>query len=306
VRASLLAFLIRRVAAALVFVAVVSTATFTLTRLVPGDATTEMYARGADAATIARERARLGLDRPFTEQLTGWMGGLAHFDLGMSWKFRRPVRGLIAERAPATAMLAAVALLLGTLIGVPLGILTGARPRGWLAMIVAPLSVALVACPPLVGALGLLLLAATTGWLSIASGSLGVPALALALPLAALLERVQSQATRDALTSPDLLATAARGVPPARLLWIHAARQSLRPVLGIYGIVIGSLFSGSFIVEIVTAWPGLGQLMYGALVGRDLYLVAGCAMVGAICIAAGNLFADIVRACVDPRVQEQL
>jgi peptide/nickel transport system permease protein len=138
-----------------------------------------------------------------------------------------------------------------------------------------------------------------------ASGSVWLPALALALPLAALLERVQSQATRDAFASPDLLATAARGVPPVRLLWVHATRQSLRPVLGIYGIVIGSLFSGSFIVEIVTAWPGLGQLMYAALVGRDLYLVSGCAMVGGICIAGGNLAADVARAWVDPRVREQ-
>jgi peptide/nickel transport system permease protein len=87
---------------------------------------------------------------------------------------------------------------------------------------------------------------------------------------------------------------------------VHATRQSLRPVLGIYGIVIGSLFSGSFIVEIVTAWPGLGQLMYAALIGRDLYLVSGCALVGAICIAGGNLAADVARACVDPRVREQL
>jgi peptide/nickel transport system permease protein len=306
VNASLTSFFIRRAAAALVFVVVVSASAFTLTRLVPGDPTSEMFLRGASAETIAHERARLGLDRPFAMQFAEWAGGLARLDLGTSWTFSgRPVRALIAERAPATAMLAAVALFLGTVIGLPLGILTGARPRGWLAIVVAPLSVALVACPPLVGVLGLLLLATATGWLSMASGSVWLPALALALPLAALLERVQSQATRDAFASPDLLATAARGVPPVRLLWVHATRQSLRPVLGIYGIVIGSLFSGSFIVEIVTAWPGLGQLMYAALVGRDLYLVSGCAMVGGICIAGGNLAADVARAWVDPRVREQ-
>jgi len=133
-----------------------------------------------------------------------------------------------------------------------------------------------------------------------------LPALALSLPLAAMLERLQAQATLEALSAPDLVAAAARGLPPARLVWIHAARQSLRPVLGVYGIVIGSLFSGSLAVEFVTAWPGLGRLMYDALVGRDLFLVAGCALAGAIFLAVGNLIADLVRSLVDPRVRERM
>jgi len=119
-----------------------------------------------------------------------------------------------------------------------------------------------------------------------------------------MLERLQNRAVREALAAPDLLAGAARGLSGARLLWVHAARRSLRPVLGVYGIVIGSLFSGSFVVEIVTAWPGLGRLMYDALVSRDLFLVAGCALAGAVCLACGNFIADVARALADPRVQE--
>jgi peptide/nickel transport system permease protein len=83
---------------------------------------------------------------------------------------------------------------------------------------------------------------------------------------------------------------------------VHAARQALRPVLGVYGIVIGSLFSGSLAVEVITSWPGLGQLTYEALVSRDLYLLAGCVLAGALFIAVGNLLADVLRAVVDPRV----
>jgi peptide/nickel transport system permease protein len=92
-------------------------------------------------------------------------------------------------------------------------------------------------------------------------------------------------------------------VPAVRLLWIHAARQSLRPVLGVYGIVIGTLFSGSLAVEAVTGWPGIGRLMYDALVGRDLFLVAGCALAGGVLIALGNVTADVIRAVVDPRIR---
>ena len=170
-------------------------------------------------------------------------------------------------------------------------------------MLVTPISLALVSCPPIVGALALLLLGVRTGWLSIATGSLAVPALALALPLAAMLERLQSQATADAIAAPDIRAAAARGVPAWRLLWVHVSRQSLRPVLGVYGVVIGSLFSGSLAVEVVTAWPGLGRLMYGALIARDLFLVAGCALAGATMLALGNLAADLLSALIDPRTR---
>lgn len=296
------AFLARRLGAAVLLVAVVSSSALVITRLAPGDATTELFLSGASQATIDAARARWGLDRPFLQQLGGWVGGIAHFDLGRSSAYDRPVAPLVAERAANTTKLASVALVLATLIGLPLGVLTGSRPRGWLSAIVTPVSIALVACPPIVAAL-LLLLLVVTGWLPVSTSSLVVPALATALPLAAALERLQSQATSDAIGSADILAGAARGIPPARLLWRHTARQSLRPVLGVYGIMIGSLFSGSLAVEIVTSWPGLGQLMYQALRGRDIYLVAGCALAGATCLAAGNLLADIARAVVDPRVR---
>jgi peptide/nickel transport system permease protein len=93
-------------------------------------------------------------------------------------------------------------------------------------------------------------------------------------------------------------------VPSWRLVWIHAARQSLRPVLGVYGIVIATHFSGSLAVEVITGWPGLGRLMADAVTGRDVYLVAGCALAGAALIAAGNFLADILRAAADPRLRQ--
>jgi peptide/nickel transport system permease protein len=166
------------------------------------------------------------------------------------------------------------------------------------------LSLALVACPPLVAALGLMLFAVSTGALSIAPGAVVLPAIALGLPVAAILERLQSQATADAMLAPDLVAAAARGIPPSRLVWRHAARQSLRPVLGVYGIVVGSLFSGSLAVELVTSWPGLGRLLYDAVLASDVTLVAGCAVAGAVCLAVGNLLTDVLRVVVDPRAAE--
>jgi peptide/nickel transport system permease protein len=303
VRHTLWPFLLRRFFGAVIFVAVVSTSTLILVRLAPGDATTALALAGVDQATIDAERARLGLDRPLLSQVGGWLTGMVRLDLGRSSLYGRPVIELVFERARQTAVLAAVVLVVATIIGLPLGLMTGARPRGLLAALVSPIAVAFVACPPIVAALALLLLASSTGWLSTSPGSLAVPALALALPLAASLERLQSRATAESLASPDITAAAARGVPAVRLLWIHAARQSLRPVLGVYGIVIGTLFSGSLAVEAVTGWPGIGRLMYDALVGRDLFLVAGCALAGGVLIALGNVTADVIRAVVDPRIR---
>jgi ABC-type dipeptide/oligopeptide/nickel transport system permease component len=129
-----------------------------------------------------------------------------------------------------------------------------------------------------------------------------VPTLALALPIAATLERLQAQAIGDALARPASLAARARGISHARIVWRHGWRQSLGPILAIYGVIVGSLFSGSFAVEIVTSWPGLGNLMRQALMARDTYLVAGCAAAGAAFLAIGILAADVAHAIADPRI----
>jgi peptide/nickel transport system permease protein len=294
------AFVLKRLLAAALFVAIVSGSALTLAHFAPGNGAEILEGQHTD--DITRKRAAAGLDRPLFVQLESWIVGLGHFDLGTSFSRQEPVKDLLIEHAWPTAQLAGTALALATLIGLPLGLLTGSRPRSPLALLVTPVSIALVACPPIVGALALLLVGLRTGWLSVAPDHLAVPALALALPLAAMLERLQSQATSEALEAPDIRASAARGLPAWRLLWIHTSRQSLLPVLGIYGVVIGHLFSGSLAVEAVTSWPGLGRLMYGALLGRDLFLVTGCAMAGAIFLAAGNFAADMARALVDPRL----
>jgi peptide/nickel transport system permease protein len=306
VNGSFAPFLARRAAAALVFVLVVSTAAYVVARLAPGDETTADVIAGVDADTIARKRDQLGLNDPLPVQVGRWFAGLVRLDLGQSSYFQRPVSALVLERGLNTAQLAAVALLLATCLGIPLGVVTGAYPRRLTSRIIVPFSLALVACPPLVAALGLMFFAISTGALSIAPGALVLPAIALGLPVAALLERLQSQATADAMRAPDLVAAAARGITPARLVWRHAARQSLRPVLGVYGIVMGSLFSGSLAVELVTSWPGLGRLLYDAVLASDVTLVAGCVVAGACCLAIGNFLTDIMRAIVDPRAAESV
>jgi peptide/nickel transport system permease protein len=221
----------------------------------------------------------------------------------------------VPERAFNTAVLALTALLLATLVGLPLGVITGTRRGGLLTGAIRAGSIMLVSMPPLLTSLLLVFAAARTGWLPIGgmrsatddrdildlARHMVVPVLALALPIGAMFERLQAQAMNEVISQPFVLATLARGVSRRRIVWRDALKAGLRPIASVYGLVIGSLLSGSFAVEIVTAWPGLGRLMLDALRARDVYLVAGCAAAGSVFLAAGTLLSDAALATVDPR-----
>lgn len=273
---------------------------------------------------MARERAKYGLDRPLGIQYLDWVGRAVRLDFGTSLLYRRSVAELVGQRAANTGVLALAALLLATAFGLPAGIVSGSSRRGWLTSSIRGLSVVLLSLPSLITSLVLVLVAARTHWFPtggmISAGGweggtiagladlarhLLVPALAIALPLAAMIERVQSQSMSETLEMPFARSTLARGVPRRRLVWRDALRPSAGPVAALYGFVLGSLLSGSFVVEVVTAWPGLGRLMYDALRARDLYLVAGCAAAGSIFLAVGSLLSDGVQAWADPRLRER-
>ncbi len=314
-------FLLRRLAFALLLVIAVSSAALLLTRLAPGDLTSELGPR-ARPEDIARARERFDLNRSPLAQLGGWAARAARFDFGDSFLYDRPVSPLIRRAAGNTAVLAVTALLLATLLGIPLGIVTGSR-RGALAAFIRGVSLVCLSIPPLLTSLLLVFLASRTGWLpsggmtSVAAIDAGwstwildvarhlpLPALALALPLAATFERLQAQAMAETIHQPFVVAALARGVTWRQLLIDHAWRASLRSMCAIYGLAIGALLSGSFVVEYVTAWPGLGRLMYEALRARDIYLVAGCAAMGGIFLAFGSVVADLLLFAADPRIRE--
>lgn len=289
----LLRFILRRTAFAVILVFVVSSASLLLARYAPPE-----DAFGTERAALERERHRLGFDEPLVQQYAHWLGNSLRLDFGESLRFRRPVSELVRERVGYTALLGITGLALATLIGIPLGVFTGSRERG--------VAVA----------------AARTGWLpagglpqipsdagmadtvAIVARYLFLPSVALALPVAASIERLQSQSLRDVLNEPCIIAALGRGIPYRRVIWRHALRLSLKPVVAIYGITIGAVLSGSFVVEIVMSWQGLGDLMFQALQARDLYLIAGCAATGSAGLAAGILISDLALVAIDPRVEE--
>jgi peptide/nickel transport system permease protein len=315
----MLVYIARRAAFAVFLVFAVSSASLVLAHLAPGDYVTTSLGIDARRETIEQARARYGLNRSIGEQYRDWVVRAARLDFGQSLIYDRPVADLIPERAANTAVLALTALLAATLIGLPLGVITGSRRGGFVPLGIRAISLILLSMPPLLTSLFLVFVAARTGWFPVggmsAAGSPGgatldllrhlvVPAAALAMPLAAMFERLQAQAMSDVVGQPYVLATLARGVPRSRVVWRDALKAALRPVAALYGLVVGTLLSGSFAVEVITAWPGLGRLMLDALRARDVYLVAGCAAAGSLFLAAGTLMSDAALALVDPRTSE--
>ena len=309
----------RRLAFAAFLVFAVSSASLVLARLAEGDYVSGALGVEARRETLEQLRARYGLDKSIGGQYWDWLGRAVRFDFGSSLLYDRPVRELVPERAVNTAILAATALTIATIVGLPLGIVAGSR-RSIASTVIRTTSIVFLSLPPLLTSLVLVFIAARTGWFPIAgirsagvaaSGAaldlvrhLVVPALALALPLAAIFERLQAQAMGEVIHEPFILAALARGVGPQRIVWRDGLKAALRPVAAIYGLAIGTLLSGSFAVEVTTSWPGLGNLMLQALRARDVYLVAGCAGAGAVFLACGTLLSDVALAIVDPRARE--
>jgi peptide/nickel transport system permease protein len=310
----MIAYIGRRMLFAVVLVFLVSSASLMLARIAPGDYVTSTLGAGARSDAVEQARARYGLNRSFGAQYRDWLAGAMRLDFGRSMQYDRPVSDLIPEYAWNTGILALTALAVATVIGLPLGIITGTRRHGIVPHAIRTASIVLLSMPPLLTSLFLVFLAARSGWLpaggmttSSGEGLLShmiVPVGALALPLVAMFERLQSQAMSETIGQPYVLATFGRGVPLTRVIWRDALKNALRPIASIYGLVVGTLLSGSFAVETVTAWPGLGQLMLGALRARDVYLVAGCAAAGSIFLAIGTLMSDAVLAIVDPRAAD--
>jgi peptide/nickel transport system permease protein len=307
----MLAHFARRAAFAVFLVFAVSSASLLLARLAPGDCATQSVGLQGRRETVEEMRERLGLNRSIGAQYADWLIRAAHFDFGRSCQYDRPVADLIPERAANTAILAVSALAVATLLGLPLGVVTGSRKSGAVVGLIRSASLVLLSLPPLLTSLFLVFVAARTGLLPVGgmtSSSGGellshmvVPVAALALPLVAMFERLQSQAMSEIAGQPFVIATLGRGVPMSRVIWRGALKNALRPIASVYGLVIGTLLSGSFAVEAITAWPGLGLLMLNALRARDVYLVTGCAAAGSIFLAAGTLLSDAALAVVDPR-----
>ena len=267
---------------------------FLLTALAPGDSAHVMLGHGE--AAYEAERRRLELDRPVIERLRTRVARALVLDFGTSTHFGLPVLPLVAARAGRTLLAGGLALGLALAVGIPAG-LGSARLRSRpLRRLCDVLSLALVSLPSLVTALLLSVLL-----VRLDVPKLGIVVLALALPAAALVERLQASAFREVMAGSFVRAARARGLSERLAAWRHAWPLSLPPVLGVVGLIGSQLVSGSLAVEFVADWPGLGRLTYDALHARDANLAAACVAAAALLVGLVTLIADVIQAAVDPR-----
>jgi peptide/nickel transport system permease protein len=323
---SLWRFLVVRTLTTIALVWLAASSMLLLVRFAPGDPLADFRLRaGVTQADLDREAARRGLDERWWSYYGVWIGRAARLDFGESIRYQRPVTELVGERAMNTAVLALSALFVATVIGLPLGVIAGSGRSGSVAAGIRFSSTVALSAPPLLTSLILAWFAARTGWFPIGGlrdvnaehfGAIArfrdllwhlvLPVIALGLPLAATFERLQADAVSAVRAEPFILAALARGIPASRVLWRDLWRPALGPVVALYGLAAGHLLSSALAVEFVTAWPGLGRLMFEALGTRDLPLAAGCAAAAALFLGVWTMLSDLALHLVDPRLREAI
>ena len=301
------AFIVRRLLLAIPTLVGVLVVAFLLLYVAPGDPVMAMVGERADEQTIARLRQELRLDDPLPVQFGHYVAGVAKGDLGRSYITNRPIRNDIVERFPKTLQLAGAAMLLATVCGITLGILSARRPGGAVdrfGLLVAYLGISF----PVywVGLLLILLFAVTLHWLPPSGFGglryLALPALALGMRSIAFLARMTRSSMLDALGADYVRTARAKGVRESVVVARHALRNALIPIITVIGLDFGAYLTGSILTETVFGWPGLGRYVVNAIARRDLPAIQGSVLFLSVVFVLVNLITDLAYAKADPRV----
>jgi len=300
-------YLVRRTLAALLTLAIVAVITFFLLRLAPGGPFDSDHAWPAEIQ--AHIEARYGLDQPLFTQFLRWAGDLAHGDLRESFQYiGRPVTEMISETFPTSASLGFWSLVFAIGLGVPAGCLAAWKRGSWLDHSAMFLAIAGVSLPSyLVASLLVLVFSLQLGWLPSAlwegPSSMVLPVVTLGLRPLALIARLTRASMLESLQSDYVRTALAKGATTASVVFRHALRNSLIPVITLLGPLAAQLLTGSFVVETVFEIPGMGKYFVQAVLNRDYPLVMGVTLFFGLILVASNLLSDLLLAGADPRIE---
>jgi peptide/nickel transport system permease protein len=315
--------IVARIAQSLIVVLIVTTISFFVIRLAPGDP----FAYGSPNITPAiREhwRHQFGYDKPLLEQYIRYVASVAHGQFGYSFSTHRTVLDALAEAIPRTLLLTGLSLGLSFAIGMFVGVAQAARRGTWFDRIASATLLTFYSLPDFWGALMILLL--FSAWIPLfPSGNmvdtmydymsssqqvvdrlkhLVLPVVALTLLTTASIARYQRTAMLEVLPSDFIRTARAKGVPERRILWHHAFRTALTPMVTLAGLYLPALLGGALFVEKVFNWPGMGLVAASAITTHDYDLVTATVIVGAVLVVIGNLVADLLHVAIDPRIRD--
>jgi glutathione transport system permease protein len=308
------AFIAKRLLSAAVTLFAVLTLVFVLVRIVPGDPAQVILGDQASAEAVAQLRGRLGLDKPLIVQYGGFLADLTKGDFGRSLVTGAPVLGEVLGVLPYTLELTAAALLIGSVIGIPLGVWAALRRNRPTDYWVRVLTLTGLSFPAFTsGILLLLIFAIQLQWFPVISNqgvgiaahfrNLALPALNLGIIMAAFIARVARSSMLEVLSQDYIRTAMAKGVPMRAVLYRHALRNALIPIVTVIGLYFGVQIGNSVLTEIVFNRPGLGKLIVGALNQRDYTMLQGLIVIYAFLVVIVNLITDLTYGLIDPRVQ---
>jgi len=280
----------------------------------------------ADQAEIDAAIARLGLDKPLWEQFLHFANGAVHGDLGNSFIYNEPAVRLIMDRFPATMELALAAILIAIVLGIPLGVLAGLKPDGWVGRSIMTVSILGFSLPTFwVGMMLIMMFAVWLGWLpSTGRGDtvsllgmqvsfltksglahLVLPAVNLALFKVSLVIRLCRAGTREVIGQDYIKFARAKGLSEARVILVHMLKNMMIPVVTVLGLELGSVVAFAVITETVFAWPGMGKLLISSIANLDRPVIVAYLMLTVVLFVVINFIVDVIYAALDPRIRRK-
>jgi peptide/nickel transport system permease protein len=307
---------VRRILLTLPVIWVVVSVVFLLIHLVPGDPIAQMLGEGANTADIAALRHAYGFDAPLSQQYVHYWHGILHGELGQSLRLHDSVTHLVLQRYPYTLALTLAALLIGIAVSVPAGILSALHRNRWQDRTLGVVSLVGLSFPNFaLGPILIIVFSIYFGWLPVSTAGTGgvgdfllhliLPAITLGLGLAAILTRMVRTAMLEELGQDYIRTARAKGLSENRIVYRHALRNALIPVLTVIGLQFGSLLSGAIVTETIFSWPGIGRLTLSAISNRDYALVQGCILAVGLTYVAINLLTDVAYTVANPRMRGQ-
>jgi peptide/nickel transport system permease protein len=302
-------YVFTRLAYMLPVVWLVVSVVFLLIHLVPGDPIQAMLGEGAAGADIQAARHAYGLDRPLPEQYVHYWSGVLHGDLGRSVRLDKPVKSLVAEAYPATLALTISALLVAVLLSIPAGVRSATHRNRWDDRALSFFSLLGLSFPNFaLGPILILLFAIRLDWLPVSGATswsgIILPAATMGASLAAILTRMVRTSMLEELGQDYVRTARAKGLSERTVVYRHALRNALIPVVTVLGLQFGALLAGAIVTETIFAWPGIGRLTISAISNRDYSLVQGCLLCIGLTYVAVNFLTDLIYSALNPRIRQ--